>query len=212
MKEIAKILLDIKAVTLNLETGYKFVSGIFSPIYCDNRLLMSYPQQRKKVVKAFAELIEQHNLEFDVIAGVATSGIAHAAWLGAKLEKPMVYVRSEKKEHGKGKQIEGVIKEGDRVIVIEDLISTGGSSVAAVNALKDAGANVICCLAIFTYEFEKAKLKFEEAQCPLFTLTNFSTLIEVALENNYITDIQKEKALEWNKEPAKWGKKMGFEQ
>lgn len=213
MKEkIAKILLEIKAVTLNLETGYRFVSGIYSPIYTDNRLLMSYPEKRKIIANGFRELIKAEKLEFDVIAGVATSGIPHAAWLADLINKPMVYVRADKKEHGKQNLIEGKLEGGQRVIVIEDLVSTGGSSVAVVNALKEAGAEIVCCLAIFTYEFEKARKYFEDAECPLITLTNFSTLIKVAEEERYITEEQKENALEWNKNPEEWGRKMGFEQ
>ncbi len=212
MKElIAKTLLEIKAVTLNLQTGYRYVSGIYSPIYCDNRLLMSYPDKRKITTKSFQQLIVENKLEFDVIAGVATSGIPHAAWLADALGKPMIYVRSEKKEHGKQNLIEGRIEKGQRVIVIEDLVSTGGSSVAVVDALKEAGADVVCCLAIFTYEFAKAKKKFDDSGCELFTLTSFTTLIDVAFKSSYIDAEQKEKALEWNKDPENWGRKMGFD-
>ncbi len=210
-KQVAEILLKIKAVTLNAKEPYRYVSGILSPIYCDNRLLMSYPEERTKIRDFFLELIKENNLEFDVVAGVATSGIPHAAWIADKLNKPMIYVRGKAKEHGKTNQIEGKLEKGQKVLVIEDLVSTGGSSVRAVNAVKEAGGEVVCCLAIFTYEMEKAKKQFEEANCKLLTLSNFSTLVGVASENNYITEEEKNKVIEWNKMPADWGKKMGYE-
>ena len=210
-KQVAEILLKIKAVTLNAKEPYRYVSGILSPIYCDYRLLMSYPEERTKIRDFFLELIKENNLEFDVVAGVATSGIPHAAWIADKLNKPMIYVRGKAKEHGKTNQIEGKLEKGQKVLVIEDLVSTGGSSVRAVNAVKEAGGEVVCCLAIFTYEMEKAKKQFEEANCKLLTLSNFSTLVGVASENNYITEEEKNKVIEWNKMPADWGKKMGYE-
>ncbi|MCK5015942.1 MAG: orotate phosphoribosyltransferase [Candidatus Peribacteraceae bacterium] len=210
-EEVAKILLDIKAVALNPEKPFRFVSGILSPIYCDNRLIMSYPEKRREIRDYFLETIEKNNLEFDIVAGVATSGIPHAAWIAEKLEKPMIYIRSSKKEHGKGKQIEGELKNGQRVLVVEDLISTGGSSVAAVKAVEDAGGEVVACLAIFTYNMEKANQKFKEADCNLIPLSNFETLIETASKNNYIKSGDKDKILEWNKNPQEWGNRMGFE-
>lgn len=210
-EEVAKILLSINAVTLNPSEPYRYASGILSPIYCDNRLLMSYPEQRQKIRDSFATLIEDLGLKFDVIAGTATAGIPHAAWLAEKLRKPMIYIRSKAKEHGKTNQVEGVLKEGQSVLVIEDLVSTGGSSVAAVDAVRQAGGDVIAVIAIFTYEMEKAKDKFVEAECPLFTLSNFSTLVNVAEQEGYVSEEQRNIILEWNKNPVDWGKSHGFE-
>jgi orotate phosphoribosyltransferase len=213
-KEVAKVLLDIKAVTLNFETPYRFVSGILSPIYCDNRIIIYHPDAREKIEAGFAELIEANNIEFEVIAGVATGAIAHGSFLAKRFNKPMVYVRSEAKEHGKQNRIEGASADelkGKTVLVVEDLISTGGSSVSAVNAVKETGAVVVGCVAIFTYEMEKAKNAFANAECNLITLSNFSTLVGVAADEGYIRPEEKEKVLEWSKDPAGWGKKMGFE-
>lgn len=210
-RDVSEILLEIRAVTLNPERPYRFVSGILSPVYCDNRLILSYPDKRKAVTNHFIEKIKETCSNFDVIAGVATSGIPHAAWIADRLGKPMIYVRSSKKEHGKGNLVEGKLEKGQDVIVIEDLISTGGSSVSAVNAVKEAGGKVIKCIAIFTYGMEKAKKMFEEAKCDLVPLSNFDTLIEVASDRNYIRAEDKERILEWRKDPENWGRRMGFE-
>lgn len=208
-KEVAKILLEAKAVTLSPKEPYTFVSGIKSPIYCDNRLLISYPEKREAIVLSFLEKIK--DLEFDIVAGTATAGISWAAWIAKELKKPMAYIRGEKKEHGKGNQIEGKIEKGQKVLIIEDLISTGGSSFSAVEAVREVGAIVTDCVAIFTYEMEKANKKFQEGNCNLITLSNFSALAETAVEFNFINADEKETVLEWNKSPAEWGKKRGFE-
>ena len=205
-KQVASTLLEIKAVTLSTNPPYTWTSGIKSPIYCDNRLLMSYPDKRQQVKEMFLSLIKENNLEFDVIAGVATSGIPHAAWLAEELKKPMIYVRGKAKEHGKENAIEGVIEKGKKVLVIEDLISTGGSTLFVVEEIRKAGGIVEDCLAIFTYEFDKAKKAFAEAKANLHTLTNFSTLIEVATENDYLKAADKDTVLEWSKDPENWGK------
>ncbi len=208
-KEIANILLKIKAVTLSPDEPYTFASGIKSPIYCDNRLLMSFPEERATVTKAFLEKIKE--LDFEIVAGTASSAIPWAAWIAEAIGKPMVYIRKAGKGYGKDKLIEGGDIKGKKVIVIEDLISTGGSSINAVQACRDAGAIVDSCIAIFTYEMQKATDKFTEANCNIITLTNFSTLASVAVEEEYVDDKQKEIILEWNKAPADWGKKQGFE-
>lgn len=210
-KEISKILLQIKAVALNAKEPFRYASGILSPIYCDNRLLMSYPDMRKQVVNAFIKTIEDLNLEFDIIGGTATAGIPHAAWISERLGKPMIYIRSSAKDHGKQNLIEGLLEKGKKVLVIEDLISTGGSSVSAVNAVREAGGIVTDCVAIFTYEMQKAIDKFAEAQCTIHTLSNFGTLIDVAEESGYLDSEAAKKVREWNKDPAGWGKAMGFE-
>ena len=206
--EIAKILLEKKAVTLNVKEPYTYVSGIRSPIYCDNRLLTSYPAERAVICKAFNKIVEELNPE--VIAGTASSAIAWASWIAEKLGKPMVYIRKKSKGYGKEKLIEGGDIKGKKVVVIEDLVSTGGSSMNAVEACREAGADVIAMVAIFTYEFEKAKKKFEEGNCKVSFLTNFSTLVKVAADNNFIEKESLELVQEWNKAPAEWGPKHGF--
>lgn len=207
-QEIAKILLEKKAVTLNVKEPYTYVSGIRSPIYCDNRILTSCPSERAVISKAFVDIVKE--LEPEVIAGTASSAIAWAAWIAEKLEKPMVYIRKKSKDYGKEKLIEGGDITGKKVVVIEDLVSTGGSSMNAVEACREAGAEVIAMVAIFTYEFEKAKKKFEEGKCKAHFLTNFSTLVKVAAENNYIAKENLSLIQEWNKDPAGWGPKHGF--
>lgn len=210
-RAVAELLLEIKAVTLNPNKPYRYASGILSPIYTDNRLLMGYPEQRRKIINAMAELIEIKQLEFDVIAGTATAGIPHAAWLAEKTNKPMVYVRKSEKEHGKENKIEGLVKKGWKAIVVEDLISTGGSSMETVNGLREAGISVNDIVAIFTYQMKAAEEKFSTGKITLHALTDFSTMISVAAEKNYISDKEREIALEWNKDPKNWGRKRGFE-
>lgn len=210
-REIAKLLLDIHAVMLNVEEPFRYTSGMLSPIYCDNRLIISYPQKREQVIQAFLELIEEKELDYDVIAGIATAGIPHAAWIADRLHAPMVYVRSKAKEHGRKNQIEGHCEEGAHVLLVEDLISTGGSSLAAGEAVRNEGGAVMDCIAIFTYEMDKAKQAFADAHVRLHTLTNFHTLVSVAVEEGYVNAVDAEKILEWNRDPEGWGKKHGYE-
>lgn len=210
-KKVAKVLLEIKAVTLSPKEPYTYTSGIKSPIYCDNRLLVSYPEQRRIVRDCFIKLIEENNMEFDVVAGTATAGIPHAAWIADKLKKPMIYIRSKPKDYGKENLIEGQLLPGQKVLVIEDLVSTGGSSVAAVQAVRDAGGQVEYCLAIFSYQLKKAEDKFNEANCRILTLSNFSTLVKIAKKMEYITKEDLKIVLEWNSIPDGWGKKHGFQ-
>jgi len=204
-REVAEILLGIKAVTLRANPPYEWASGILAPIYVDNRMLMSYPAERKTIVKCLAGVIENMGIKPDVIAGVATSGIPWAAWVADSLAKPMVYVRPNAKDHGLKNLIEGEVERGQHVLVIEDLISTGGSAVSTIKTLREAGGVVENCLAIFTYEFKKSVQNFNEANCRLITLSNFSTLVQVASEMDYITKNEKENVLEWSKDPAGWG-------
>lgn len=195
--EIARDLLSIKAVQIKTDGHFTWTSGIKSPIYCDNRLTMSYPVIRTKIAKAFAKMLEEKGQKPDVIAGCATAGIPHAAWLADELNIPMVYVRSSPKGHGKGNQIEGKIERGDNVIVIEDLISTGGSSIDAANVLKEEGANILGVLAIFTYGLKKATKNFAESEVEFDTITSFDYLIDVLLEDGEITAEEKASLLEW---------------
>jgi|SRR3989344_61004 len=206
-KEAALILLKINAVSLRPKEPFTFASGIKSPIYCDNRILMSYPNERNIIVNYFLDVLKSK--EFDVLAGTSTAGIPWCAWLAKELGKPMIYVRGKAKEHGKENLIEGKLDSGKKVIVVEDLISTGGSSVGVVEAVRSSGGIVEECVAIFSYQFEKAKKCFEEAKCRLTTLTNFEVLVNVAAEGNYIKLEDKELVLEWNKDPGKWGERFG---
>ncbi|MBW2974433.1 orotate phosphoribosyltransferase [Candidatus Woesearchaeota archaeon] len=207
-KEIARILLDKKAVTLDAKEPYTYVSGIRSPIYCDNRKLIAFPEERNIIVKAFVEALKGR--EFDVLAGTATAGIPWASFVAQELNKPMSYIRPEKKEHGAGKQIEGADINGKKVIIIEDLISTGGSSFRAVEACRDNGADCDTIIAIFTYEMEKAKKKMEEGNCRAIALSNFSVLAKTAKENSLLSMEELSLVLDWNKAPAEWGPKHGF--
>src|SRR5699024_540691 len=196
-QEITRDLLRIKAVQINTEDYFTWTSGIKSPIYCDNRLTMSYPEVRRKICDAFENMRENLDDKPGVIAGCATAGIPHAAWLAEKLNLPMVYVRSSAKKHGKQNQIEGELKEGQKVIVIEDLISTGGSAIEAAKALKKAGGNVICVFAIFTYGLNKAVQNFNQEQIPYETITSFDQLIDDLSKENEIEDSEKEKLIAW---------------
>lgn len=201
---IAHELLAIKAVFLNPEEPFTWASGMKSPIYCDNRLTMSYPAVRKKIAKGLAEKIKATFPDVQVIAGTATAGIPHAAWVAELLDLPMVYIRSKPKDHGKGNQIEGRITPGQKMVVIEDLISTGGSVLEACAAAENEGANVLGVAAIFTYELPKGKENFENTTTPLVTLTNYSTLITVAQEEAYIRPEQKDLLSKWKENPENW--------
>ncbi|MBF2514772.1 orotate phosphoribosyltransferase [Listeria marthii] len=205
-KQVAEQLLEIKAVFLKPNDPFTWASGIKSPIYCDNRLTLGFPKVRQFIAQSLAEKIKQTFGEVDVVAGTATAGIPHAAWVSDLLDLPMVYVRSKAKEHGKGNQIEGPIAKGRKVVVIEDLISTGGSSLKAVEALEEAGAEVVGIAAIFTYGLDKGKKLLDEADTKLVTLTNYDELIEVALSENYVTAEDMATLKEWKKSPENWGK------
>ena len=203
-EEVAELLLKIKAVSLSINRPYRFASGILSPIYCDNRQLMSYPEEREIILDYFLEIIKKIN--FDIIAGTESAGIPWAAWISQRLEKPMIFVRKKTKEHGKQNLIEGRLKEGKKVLVIEDLISTGGSSIAAINAIRDAGGIVDYCVAIFEYNFEEALTNFEKVECKYITLSDFKTLVKVAIEEDYINEKDKGLVLSWSKDPHNWRK------
>ena len=200
----AKFLLQIKAVKLNDESPFTWASGRKSPIYCDNRITLSYPEIRTFIRQRFVDTILEQFGDVDVIAGVATGGIAQGALVAQELGKPFVYVRSEEKKHGLTNQIEGEIKSGQSVVVIEDLVSTGKSSLIAVNALREKGCNVKGMVAIFTYNLDVAKKNFEDADVVLRTLTNYDRLIEVAKEEEYIKDSAMESLAKWRENPEKW--------
>jgi orotate phosphoribosyltransferase len=203
-KTIAKDLLDIKAVFLSPTEPFTWASGMKSPIYCDNRITMSYPNVRKDIAKGLAEKIKTSFPDVEVIAGTATAGIPHAAWVAEILDLPMVYIRSKAKDHGKGNQIEGRISKGQKMVVIEDLISTGGSVLEASEAAKREGADVLGVAAIFTYELPKGKANFDAYHTPLVTLTNYSTLIDVALNSKYINETELKLLKDWKNDPENW--------
>ena len=202
MKElIAKDLLDIKAVFLRPNEPFTWASGIKSPIYCDNRLTLSYPNVRKDIENGLAKLIKDNFPDANCLMGTATAGIAHAALVADILDLPMGYVRGGAKSHGRNNRIEGKVEPGMKVVVVEALISTGGSSLECVEALREAGCEVIGLIAIFTYGLPKATTNFEAANCKYATLTDYDTLIEVAKQNNYIKDVDMEKLKAWKKDP-----------
>lgn len=203
-KKVAQDLLEIKAVSLSPNEPYTWASGIKSPIYCDNRITMSYPSVRREIAKGLAELINRDYPEAEVIAGTATAGIPHAAWVAELLDLPMVYIRGKAKDHGKGNQIEGRITKNQKMVIIEDLISTGGSVIDAAVAAKNEGADVIGAAAIFTYELPKGIENFKKHQLSFATLTNYSTLIDVALELGTIEANDLSLLKEWKQDPTKW--------
>ena len=203
-QQVAQNLLAIKAVFLSPNEPFTWASGIKSPIYCDNRLTMSFPKVRRLIAKGLAEKIKKQFPEVEVIAGTATAGIPHAAWVAEILDLPMVYIRSKAKDHGKGNQIEGQITPGQKMVVIEDLISTGGSVLEACQAAKREGADVLGVAAIFTYELPKGATNFNTAQLPLVTLTNYTTLIKTALEEGYISEADLALLTAWKHDPENW--------
>lgn len=185
-KQLAKGLLSIGAVVLRPNDPFTWSSGMKAPIYCDNRLTMSHPIIRNRIATEFSELIAKTYPEVEVIAGTSTAGIPHAAWVAEKMNLPMVYVRDKAKGHGKQNLIEGDLKPGQKVVVIEDLISTGGSSLKAAIAVNEAGGKTLAVAAIFTYEMDKANENFAQHNIPLHTLSNYSALIDAALETGDI--------------------------
>lgn len=202
--QIAKDLLDIEAIFLRPNEPFTWASGIKSPIYCDNRITMSYPHVRCAIAKGLAAVIKTTYPEAEVIAGTATAGIPHAAWVAELLDLPMVYIRSKAKEHGKGNQIEGRIQPNQKMVVIEDLLSTGGSVLEACEAAKREGADVLGVAAIFTYELPQVQENFDQAGLSYVTLTNYTALIESALETGAIQESDVALLQEWRKDPAAW--------
>jgi len=202
--KIAEILLKIEAVQLRTNPPFRWVSGILSPIYTDNRLLMGHVKERTFIINEFVRLIKKNKIEFDGFAGTATAGIPWASWLAMKMEKPMVYIRNQSKDHGKENLIEGRIESGKTYIVVEDLISTGQSSINTINALREKGVNVEHCIAIFTYELEKSIENFSNANVNLLTLTNFTNFVKTALDKKNITKNQLNHIMDWKKHPEGW--------
>ena len=201
--ELAQKLLQIKAIKLSPSEPFTWASGIKSPIYCDNRITLSYPEIRTFVKIALSTLSEQLE-DYDTVAGVATAGIAHGALIADYIKKPFIYVRSKAKGHGRENLIEGDFSRAKKVLVVEDLISTGGSSIQAVEALRAEGIEVVGVIALFSYEFEKAKKNFEAANCPYLTVSGYSTMLTQAKKTNYITDEEYATLQDWSNDPSGW--------
>lgn len=205
-EQIAEHLLQIKAIKLEPTNHFTWASGWFSPIYCDNRKTLSFPAVRSAIRDGFTEIIMQHFSEFDVVAGVATGAIAQGALVADALNKPFIYVRSKAKDHGLENLIEGYLEPGKKVLVIEDLISTGGSSLSAVRAIRAANCEVVGMAAIFTYNFEAATKAFAEENVKLVSLSNYDTLLAHAIETGYIQKAELSTLQEWRNDPSRWKK------
>lgn len=201
-RKLAKELLAIQAVALRPNDYFTWTSGIKSPIYCDNRITMSYPSIRREIAAGMVEVIKEKYPAVEVIAGTATAGIPHAAWVSELLDLPMIYVRDSAKKHGKTNQIEGRVLEGQKVVIIEDLISTGLSSLKVAKALREAGAEVLGVVAIFSYELKKAHEAFYQAEVEYTSLTNYPILVEEAVASDFIHQDDVEKLLEWRNQLA----------
>lgn len=204
-RSTAGFLLQVKAVKLSPNQPFTWASGIKSPIYCDNRVTLSFPAIRTFIRQQFVKVIADEFSPVDVVAGVATGGIAQGALVAQELGLPFVYVRTDKKSHGLENMIEGNLDPGASVVVIEDLVSTGKSSLGVVEALRAAEHQVKGMVAIFSYNLDLAKKSFEEKQCPLITLSDYETLIHEALESNYINDNELESLIKWRENPQQWG-------
>lgn len=204
-ESIAKSLLDIQAVALRPHDPFTWTSGLKSPIYCDNRLTMGYPEIRDLIAEGFATIIRERYPDAEIIAGTSTAGIPHAAWVSQKLNLPMAYIRDKAKGHGKQNQIEGRIAAGQKVIVIEDLISTGGSSLKAAQAVREAGGEVLAVLAIFTYQFDSATNSFADEGFQLETLSNYSALIQEAVRQGLVAEADVATLQAWREDPQSFG-------
>jgi orotate phosphoribosyltransferase len=205
-KRVAELLLEAQAIKLSPEKPFQWSSGWLSPIYCDNRVALSYPDTRTFIKKALVEIIRAEYPGAQAVVGVATGGIAQGALVADLLELPFAYVRPEPKKHGMGNQIEGRLEKGQSLIIIEDLISTGGSSLKVVDVLREAGYEVAGMIAIFTYGFAAAENNFKEKNVKLTTISNYNALIETALELNYVSASQVESLSAWRQAPDQWGK------
>ena len=201
-KEIAKDLLSIEAIFLKPEDPFTWASGIKSPIYCDNRLTLTAPEVRTRIENGLAEIIKQYYPDAEVLMGTSTAGIAHAAITADKLNLPMGYVRGSSKDHGRKNQIEGKLEKGQKIVVIEDLISTGGSVIDVVNVLREAGAEVLGIASIFTYNMAKSKQRLEEANVKNVSLSNFDIMVEVAAEEGYIKNGDVERLIAFRNNPS----------
>jgi orotate phosphoribosyltransferase len=207
-RQLAQIMIDIGAVKLSPENPFTWASGALMPIYTDNRLLLGKEEYRRLVGQGFCEIIKSKQIPVDLISGTATAGIPHATTLANALKLPLSYVRSEAKGHGRKKMIEGPILKNQNAVLVEDLISTGGSALKAIKALREEGMQADNCLAIFTYGLKKATEEFENSNCNIHTLLTFPDLVEYSITNKLITEKQKETLNNWYKDPFEWGKKL----
>ena len=205
-KQLAKSLLQINAIILQPGNPFTWASGWKSPIYCDNRKILSFPKSRTYIRQSLVKVISKRYGGANIIAGVATGAIAHGALVAEEMGLPFIYVRSAKKEHGKQNRVEGTYNSGQSVIVIEDLISSGKSSLEAVKALRKEGLNVKGLISIFTYGFDTAAKNFKKANCEFISLCNYSTLLQVAVKQDYIKQSDLEVLEKWRKDPSKWKK------
>jgi len=204
--KFSKKLLEIQAVKLNVKNPFTWTSGTISPIYCDNRKVLSYPEIRTLIKKALAEIIQENFQNVEVIAGVATAGIPHAVLVADVLNLPNCYVRPEPKKHGMKNQIEGNLPKGSKVVLVEDLIATGKSSLQSIQAIREAGSEVIGLVVLFTYDFPDTKEKFEKENVPVYTISNFETLCNVAVEQNLLEKDQLEPVINFAKNRDGWRK------
>jgi orotate phosphoribosyltransferase len=208
---VAKILLELNAVTLNPKKPFRYASGILSPVYTDCRVIIAYPDKRREIRDLYIEAIQNSGVEFEIVAGTATAGIPHAAWIADKMELPMIYVRGKAKDHGKENLVEGIIKEGQQAIVIEDLVSTGESSINSVRAIEAAGGKVNHVFSIITYGLKKATENFKENNLSLISLTDFGTVVNQAKEMGYLTEEETLVVMDWISDPQGWAKKHNYE-
>ena len=206
MSSVEKNLLKIKAVFLSPKQPFTWASGIISPIYCDNRLVLSYPEVRSEIEHALADLIKEKFSDCEILMGTATAGIPHAAYVSEYLNLPMGYVRSGNKDHGRQNKIEGHYEKGNKVVVVEDLISTGKSSIEVVNSLKEAGLDVIGCVSIFSYGFDESQAAFDNVNVPYYSLANFNDLVKEAVAEGYIEENDLADVLKWRESPRTWKK------
>ena len=205
---IARDLLDIGAVALRPDAPFTWASGRLSPVYTDNRLTLSAPAVRSRIADAFAALVRHEHPGVDAVSATATAGIAHGALLADRLDLPFSYVRAAAKGHGKQNRIEGRVERGQRVVLVEDLVSTGGSALSAAEALREAGAEVVAVLAVFTYGFPEAEAAFEAAGLPLATLTDFETLAEAARQSGALADGAWDALADWRRDPVGWSERF----
>ena len=209
-QSLANALLDVDAVSLRPHDPFTWSSGLRAPLYCDNRRTLAHPSVRRSIADGFAAVVRRHEWMPLTVAGTATAGIPHAAWLAERLDAPMAYVRSEAKEHGQGRRIEGArLESGDDVVVVEDLISTGGSALDAVSALRDAGATVRAVLVLFSYGLDAADAAFRDAEVACYVLTTFPVLLGVAQRQHGLSDEARDLLEEWRADPEAWSRKHG---
>lgn len=207
-KVIAEYLLTLKAVKFSPEKPFQYASGLKGPIYCDNRMLLSHVDKRDQVIAAFLDLIKTKNLNFDIVGGIATAGIPHAAFIADRMKKPMVYVRPKPKGHGKMNQVEGDYKAGQQVLLFEDLVNQGSSLEEAITGTKNANLIVTDCICIVDYEMKESKRRLLDLNLKLHSLTNFSVLVDTALELKLINETGKSELLNWHSDPVAWSKRF----